>query len=147
MGSRPNNLYLCSPAAPPAARPKGEGRGDQRPMHLDNFGAKHDTVNDKQEIGAAGDFVVWRLLSRSPLATTPRKEARFSMSEYTQVGVRTQAQPCTHLNQPWPSVWGEIPIIEPNEGCGRVIQTPLRPINFFLTVPHGGSVLRLYCAL
>src|SRR5215217_3710815 len=59
------------------------------------------------------------------------KGGAFSMSEYTQVGVRTQAQPCTHLNQPWPSVWGEIPIIEPNEGYGRIIQTPLRPIKFF----------------
>jgi hypothetical protein len=50
------------------------------------------------------------------------------MSEYTQVGVCTQAQPSTHLNQPWPSVWGEIPIIEPNEGYGRVIQTPLKKL-------------------
>ena len=69
------------------------------------------------------------------------------MSEYTQVGVRTQAQSCTHTSQPWPSVWGEIPIIEPNEGYARVIQTPLKKYSICLTVPHGGSVLRLYCAL
>ena len=50
------------------------------------------------------------------------------MSEYTQVGVSTQALPCTHLSQPWPSVWGEIPIIEPNEGYGRVIQNPLKKL-------------------
>src|SRR5215218_4766711 len=143
MGSRPNNLYLCSPAAPPAARPKGEGTPNA-PGHLWREARYYERYKRNR-----GGGRLCSLDATLPLASRndTSKGGAFSMSEYTQVGVRTQAQPCTHLNQPWPSVWGEIPIIEPNEGYGRIIQTPLRPIKFFVTVPHGGSVLRLYCAL
>ena len=127
MGSKPNNLYLCSPAAPgaPARSPTG------RSMHLDNCGAKHDTVNDTKEIGAAGDFVVWQLLSRSPLATTPRKEARFSMSEYTQVGVCTQAQPSTLTSTNLGPLYGtKSPLLSQMRGMGGLYRPPKKITEF-----------------
>ena len=62
------------------------GRVADGSMYLDICGAKHDTTNDTKEIGAAGDFVVWHLLSRSPLATTPRKEARFLCPNIPRLG-------------------------------------------------------------
>src|SRR5829696_9377879 len=116
-------------------------------MYLDNCGAKHDTVNDTKEIGAAGDFVVWQLLSRSPLATTPRKEARFSMSEYTQVGVRTQAQPSSLTSTNLGPLYGaKSPLLSQMRGMGGLYRPP-KKYSISLTVPHGRSVVRLFWAL
>ena len=73
------------------------------------------------------------------------------MSEYTQVGVRTQAaqaQPSSLTSTSLGPLYGaKSPLLSQMRGMGGLYRPPYDLQNYFVTVPHGGSVLRLYCAL
>ena len=68
------------------------------------------------------------------------------MSEYTQVGVCTQAQPSTTSTNLGPLYGAKSPLLSQMRGMGGLYRPP-RKYSICLTVPHGDSVLRLYCAL
>ena len=64
------------------------------------------------------------------------------MSEYTQVGVSTQAQPSTLTSTSLGPLYGaKSPLLSQMRGMGGLYRPPYDLQKYF-TVPHGGSVLR-----